>query len=110
VGSALRVYGRPEWVSDVSVSKVITGEKDRPLQPQLPYRNLDDIVQKVSARFFGHAFDDIAWCFVIQLTLRGNHVAASTSARRNFVMATTGSSNPPGLRVDCLANIASMAW
>jgi hypothetical protein len=41
----------------------------RALQPQLPYRNLDDIVQKVSAQFFRHAFDDITWCFVIQRML-----------------------------------------
>jgi hypothetical protein len=39
------------------------------LQPQLPYRNLDDIVQKVSSQFFRHVFDDITWCFVIQRTL-----------------------------------------
>jgi hypothetical protein len=39
------------------------------LQPQLPYRNLDAIVRKVSAQFFLHAFDDITWCFVIQRML-----------------------------------------
>ena len=39
------------------------------MQPQLPYRNLDEVVQKVSAQFFRHDFDDITWCFVIQRTL-----------------------------------------
>jgi hypothetical protein len=39
------------------------------VQPQLPYRNLDTIVQKVAAQFFRHAFDDVEWCFVIQRTL-----------------------------------------
>jgi hypothetical protein len=45
---------------------IVNGREDRPLQPQLPYRNLDNIVQKVSAQFFQHAFDDVKWCFVIQ--------------------------------------------
>lgn len=39
------------------------------MQPQLPYRNLDNIVRKVSAQFFQRAYDDIKWCFVIQRTL-----------------------------------------
>jgi hypothetical protein len=39
------------------------------LQPQLPYRNLDAIVQQVSAQFFQHAFDDVTWCFVLQRML-----------------------------------------
>jgi hypothetical protein len=48
------------------------------LQPQLPYRNLDEIVHKVSANFFEHAFDDITWCFVVQRTL----ACISTASRR----------------------------
>ena len=39
------------------------------LQPQLPYRNLDAIEQKVSAQIFQRAFDDVTWCFVLQRTL-----------------------------------------
>ncbi len=39
------------------------------VQPQLPYRNLDTIVQTVAAQFFRHAFADVQWCFAIQRTL-----------------------------------------
>ncbi len=49
------------------------------MQLQLPHRNLDDIVQKVSAQFFRHAFDDITWCFVFQRAL-----ACISSASRNI--------------------------
>jgi hypothetical protein len=35
----------------------------------LPYRNLDAIVQQVSAQFFQHAFDDVTWRFVLQRML-----------------------------------------
>ena len=40
-----------------------------PLQPQLPYRNLDQILRQVSAGFFSHAYDNASWCFAIQTTL-----------------------------------------
>lgn len=40
-----------------------------PPQPQLPFRNLDRILRRVSAGFFSHAYDDVSWCFVIQPTL-----------------------------------------
>ena len=61
--------------------------------PQLPFQDIAD-----EARDY-------------QLALRGNQVAASTLARPIFVMATSSLSNPSsGLRVDCLANIASIAW
>jgi hypothetical protein len=39
------------------------------MQTHLPYRNLDHVVQKVSAHFFRRAFDDVTWCFVIQRAL-----------------------------------------
>lgn len=40
-----------------------------PLQPQLPYRNLDQILHRVSGGFFSHAYDNASWCFAIQPTL-----------------------------------------
>jgi hypothetical protein len=35
----------------------------------LPYRNLDQILHRVSAGFFSHAYNDTSWCFAIQPTL-----------------------------------------
>jgi hypothetical protein len=58
------------------------------LQPQLPYRNLDDIVQKVSAEFFRHAFDDIEWCFVKQRTLAWISPASRRIQIHNVLNAT----------------------
>jgi hypothetical protein len=43
--------------------------RERVLQSQLPYRNLDAIVSSVSARFFQRRNDDVTWRFVIQKTL-----------------------------------------
>jgi len=36
---------------------------------QRAFSNSTRWARKVSARFFGHVFDDITWCFVIQRTL-----------------------------------------
>jgi hypothetical protein len=48
---------------------MLTSLKEPALQLELPHRNLDNIVLQVSAQFFGHAFDDVSWCFVIQRRL-----------------------------------------
>ena len=58
------------------------------MQLQLPHRNLDDIVQKVSAQFFRHAFDDITWCFVIQRTLACIFPASRSIQIHNVLNAT----------------------
>lgn len=58
------------------------------MQPQLPYRNLDDVVQKVSARFFRHAFEDITWCFVIQRMLACISPASRRIQIHNVLNAT----------------------
>jgi hypothetical protein len=58
------------------------------LQPQLPYRNLDDIVQKVSAQFLGGDFDDLTWCFAIQKTLAFISPASRRIQIHNVLNAT----------------------
>jgi len=49
------------------------------LQPQLPYRNLDNIVRNISDQFFSRAYDDVRWCFVLQRML------ACISARSRYI-------------------------
>ncbi len=58
------------------------------MQLQLPHRNLDDIVQRVSGQFFRHAFDDITWCFVIQRTLACIFPASRSIQIHNVLNAT----------------------
>jgi hypothetical protein len=43
--------------------------KTKRVQAELPYRDLGELVKKVSADCFRHAFDDVKWCFVIQRVL-----------------------------------------
>ncbi len=65
------------------------GAVERPaLQPQLPYRNLDDIVQKVSGQFFHHTYNNVTWCFVIQKTLACIFPASRRIQIHNVLNAT----------------------
>jgi hypothetical protein len=61
--------GRTCHVSESKCKHRSCDKRTGALQPQLPYRNLDDILRKVSAQFFRRAFDDVTWCFVVQRTL-----------------------------------------
>lgn len=46
-----------------------SGRSCRLLQPQLPYRSLGEVLQRISAESFRHAYDNATWCFVVQRTL-----------------------------------------
>jgi hypothetical protein len=65
-----------------------TRRKPDLLQPQLPYRNLDAIVHEVSAQYFQLAFDDVAWCFVLQPTLACISAALRRIRIHNILDAT----------------------
>ena len=58
------------------------------MQPQLPYRSLNEVVQKASAQFFRHAFDDITWCFAIQRMLACISPASRRIQIHNVLNAT----------------------
>ncbi len=53
--------------------------KDWSLQPELPYRNLDDIVRNVSAQFFGALLTTLRGALLFSgrlLAYRGRHDAS----------------------------------